>query len=180
MKKLVVEEHLTINTYKSHSDSLTISSEESLLAWLNNELSIMGVQRIVKNFGKDLSDSLVIAYLLNNTTKIFTGKTYLDLPSLMRQLNLTKRAEIVIDSSKRIGCNFFVNSGDIVNVNERMIMAFIAVLHNTRVQELKPVAFLKVIQNSVDSSSPSTAITHSPLSPMSNLNKMIFFYSLSR
>lgn len=106
------------------ADLRRLSSEQVLLRWFNFFLARAnpGFSRRVANFGSDLKDCCCYTVLLATI-----APEYFDLEPL-REPDLVKRAEIVLDYAEALHFERFLTPQDIASGNERLNMAFTAML----------------------------------------------------
>jgi hypothetical protein len=107
-------------------DLLRLSPEEILLRWFNYHLKEAGSSRRVTNFSGDIKDSECYTLLLNQIAPPEAG---VDL-SPMRQSDLEKRAESMLQQSEKINCRAFIRPRDVVRGNAKLNLAFVANLFN--------------------------------------------------
>lgn len=107
------------------SDLLKLSPEQILLRWFNYHLKKAGWNRTVKNFGGDIKDSENYTVLLNQLAPDRCDR------KALQESDLTRRAEMVLDNSDKLGCRKFVKASDIVKGNPKLNLAFVANLFNT-------------------------------------------------
>jgi len=107
------------------SDLLKLPADQLLLRWINYHLKNAGETRRVKNFGSDLQDSRVYTILLNQISPSLCDKKALDEP------DETKRAEMLIQSSRNLGVESFIKPENIVTGNQKINLAFCAQIFNT-------------------------------------------------
>ena len=98
-----------------------------LLRWLNWHLEQAGRPERVRNFGKDVSDSVAYTILLSRIAPKEAGAT---LAPLAVQ-DPVARAQSVVVTAKKIGeVSFAITALDIVGGNEKLNLAFVAALFN--------------------------------------------------
>jgi len=106
-------------------DLLKLPPEEILKRWLNYHLAKAG-EAPVNNLGKDLQDSqklMVVLHQLDPANCSLDGKDEAD---------LVKRAGIMIDNSKKMGCGDVVGPKDIVKGNPKVNVLLVAEMFNTK------------------------------------------------
>jgi len=108
------------------ADLLKLSPEQILLRWLNFHLDAAGSKRTASNFTSDLSDSEVITIVLKQVAPECCGM------KPMGESDLMKRAELMLQEADKIGCRKFVGPKEIVKGHQRLNLAFVATIFNTR------------------------------------------------
>ncbi|CAH3045459.1 unnamed protein product [Porites lobata] len=109
------------------NDLMALSPEEILLRWFNYHLEQAGHHRRVHNFSDDIKDSECYSILLSRITPT---EMYVD-NHPMREKDLNKRAEKMLQMADRINCRKFVRPKDVVSGNSKLNMAFVANLFNS-------------------------------------------------
>jgi len=104
---------------------LNLPPEKILLRWVNHHLKNAGSDKRINNFSKDISDSEAYTILLNQL-----APQKCDTRAL-KEGDLNKRAEAVVNNARKIDCAKFVKPRDIVAGNPKLNMAFVANLFNT-------------------------------------------------
>eukprot|EP00903_Cladosiphon_okamuranus_P012347 g11576.t1 len=103
---------------------LALQPEAILLRWFNYHLERSSSTKRVKNFGSDLRDGEALSVLL----------TQLD-PAVCQPCNdplgSEARARHIIRNAKAMGAETFIQPGDIINANKKLLLAFCAQLFNT-------------------------------------------------
>jgi hypothetical protein len=107
-------------------DLLKLTPEQILLRWLNYHLKAAGNPRKATNFASDLSDSEILTIVMNQIAAECCTK------HPMTENDLTQRAELMLQESDKIGCRKFTTPVQIVRGNQRLNLAFVANLFNTR------------------------------------------------
>lgn len=107
-------------------DILKLTPEVILIRWLNYHLKKAGQDKEVKNLGKDLSDSTVLFYVLN---QLDAAKCPLD---GINEEDLTVRAEKMITNSLALGVPDLVRPKDIVTSNTKINTLFVSYIFNTK------------------------------------------------
>jgi len=100
--------------------------EQLLIRWINFHLKAAGVDREVKNLGKDLSDSFALLHVLNQL-----DKTKCSLDALAEE-DLNKRAEQMILNSQALGVADICSARDITVGNSKVNTIFVAYIFNTK------------------------------------------------
>lgn len=104
-----------------------LSAEHVLLRWLNWHLEQAGRDERVRNFGKDISDSLAYTVLLHRICPDSVGASLAPL----LESDLHARAEAVVETAARLGdVAFAISARDIVSGNEKLNLGFVAALFN--------------------------------------------------
>lgn len=106
-------------------DLLRLSPEELLILWVNYHLARANSSRKMTNFSKDLCDSEILFTLLSQVDHACSTAG-------MKEPDLYKRAELMLQEAAKIGCRKFVTPKEIVNGNDRLNFCFIATIFNTR------------------------------------------------
>jgi len=108
--------------------------EKILLKWVNYQLQKEGLlgPTEVKNFGKDLKDSLVYAALLTAVAPADKkGVVRTLLADVRSEMVPANRAALIIDAAEALGVTQFkILPGDIVKGNEKLNMGFMAAIFN--------------------------------------------------
>ncbi|EAX88125.1 fimbrin, putative [Trichomonas vaginalis G3] len=108
------------------ADLLKLSPEQILLRWLNYHLEHAGSKRTATNFTTDLADSDILTTVLHQVAKDECTM------APMKESDLMKRAELMLQEADKIECRKFVGPREIVNGNQRLNLAFVATIFNTR------------------------------------------------
>eukprot|EP00302_Diacronema_sp_CCMP2436_P027867 CAMPEP_0179944302 /NCGR_PEP_ID=MMETSP0983-20121128/18911_1 /TAXON_ID=483367 /ORGANISM="non described non described, Strain CCMP 2436" /LENGTH=911 /DNA_ID=CAMNT_0021852329 /DNA_START=66 /DNA_END=2801 /DNA_ORIENTATION=+ len=104
-----------------------LPAEHVLLRWLNWHLEQAGFNQRVKNFGKDLADSLAYTVLLHRIAPASIGASLAPLT----EPNVLLRAQTVVKTAARLGdVAFSIGAADIAQGNEKLNLGFIAALFN--------------------------------------------------
>jgi hypothetical protein len=111
---------------ETYADLLKLSPEQNLLRWLKTHLKAGGSGRRVKKFTTDIHDSEVYTIVLHQIAPESCTKA----PS--NESDLVKRAEGALKEADKIGCRKFLTPNQIVKGNQRLNLAFVANLFNTR------------------------------------------------
>jgi len=104
---------------------LKLPPEQLLMRWFNYHLERAGVARRVENFGACLADSELYAHLLAQIDPERKANV-----NVLRDTDLTRRAEYVVAQGQRLGAEFHVRPQDIVKANEKLNLGFVAALFN--------------------------------------------------
>jgi len=100
--------------------------EQVLFRWFNYHLSKAGSTKTLTNWSRDLQDSELYLILLSQLEPDKLTKDEIEVGIALSDLN--KRAELVCEFAKRIGCLKFVTPKEIVSGNPRLNLAFVATL----------------------------------------------------
>lgn len=106
---------------------MSLPSDMILLRWFNFHLREGGSERRVTNFSGDIKDSECYTILLKQIAPKELG---VDL-SPLREQNLERRAEQMLQNAERMECRKFVRPSDVVAGNPKLNLAFVANLFNT-------------------------------------------------
>ena len=115
-----------LNDLEGIDDLMKLSPEAILLRWVNHHLERAGVHRRCTNFQTDISDSEIYSYLLN---QIAPADVTISLDAL-REQDLLRRAEIMLQQAGKLKCRSFVTPQDVVNGVYKLNVAFVANLFN--------------------------------------------------
>ena len=113
-----------LNPGEQLSDLLKLSPEQLLLRWFNYHLKAAGYDKKITNFSGDIKDSEKYTILLNQLNKKLCDKSALDEP------DKKKRAKKVIENSRKLGAEAFINPDDIVSGNNKLNTLFVASIFN--------------------------------------------------
>ena len=113
-----------LNPGEQLSDLLKLSPEQLLLRWFNYHLKAAGYDKKITNFSGDIKDSEKYTILLNQLNKKLCDKSALDEP------DRKKRAKKVIENSRKLGAEAFINPDDIVSGNNKLNTLFVASIFN--------------------------------------------------
>lgn len=116
---------------ETQADLLKMGPEAILLRWVNYHLARAGVNREIKNFTSDITDSEAYIHLLNQIQPRdeLDPNKQIHLHPLQEQ-DLRERAESMLCEADKLGCRSFVSSSDVVNGNYKLNLAFVANLFN--------------------------------------------------
>ena len=114
------------NDEETLEDLHKLSQEDLLLRWFNFHLSAAGHPNKIKNFSHDVTDSVKYTVLLHQLDKVKCSKAALDEPLL------EKRAQMMIDSSKKLDVVSSITSNDVINGNSKSNTVFTAAIYNHR------------------------------------------------
>jgi plastin-1 len=102
---------------------LKLKPEDILLRWFNFHLKNAGHDKEITNFHKDVEDSTKYTILLNQLNKECSTNG-------LNESDLSKRAQRVLDNSKKLGVDPFISPTDIVKGNEKLNTLFTAAIFN--------------------------------------------------
>ncbi|CAG5037762.1 unnamed protein product [Parnassius apollo] len=115
-----------LNDQERIEDLLALSPEAILLRWVNHQLAGAGVTRRCTNFQQDVADSEIYSYLLKQIAPADSGVTL----DALRETDLLRRAEIMLQQAARLRCRAFVTPADVVGGVYKLNLAFVANLFN--------------------------------------------------
>jgi plastin-1 len=107
-------------------DLTKLQPEQILIRWMNFHLKQAGQERRVTNLGGDIKDSISLIYVLNQL-----DKTLCPLDGLSEE-DVTKRAEIMIQNSIKLGVPSIVRPSDVTSGNTKINTIFVAEIFNHR------------------------------------------------
>ena len=113
-----------LNPGEQLADLLKLSPEQLLLRWFNYHLKAAGYDKKITNFSGDIKDSEKYTILLNQLNKKLCDKSALDEP------DLKKRAKKVIENSRKLGAEAYINPDDICAGNAKLNTLFVASIFN--------------------------------------------------
>ncbi len=105
-------------------DLLKLPKEDLLLRWFNYHLTKAGHPDQITNFSGDIKDSVKYTVLLNQLNKSTCDKSPLD------ENDLTKRAEKMLNNSKKLGVESYITPKDVNNGNSKLNILFTAAIFN--------------------------------------------------
>jgi len=105
---------------------MKLSPEAILLRWVNHQLEKSGTNRRCANFASDITDSEVYTYLLKQIAPMDAGVTM----EALREHDLLRRAEVMLQQADKLGCRSFLTPEDVVNGVYKLNLAFVANLFN--------------------------------------------------
>jgi len=108
------------------ADLLKLSPEQILLRWMNYHLENAKSSRKAENFTKDLKDSEILTTILHQVAPECCTM------APMKEADEMKRAELMLCEAEKIECRKFVGPKEIVKGNQRLNLAFVATIFNTR------------------------------------------------
>jgi len=108
------------------SELMKLSPEQLLLRWVNYQLEKAGSTRRANNFSGDIKDSEIYTELLAQVAPKDSGVNKFAL----KEEDLLKRAEIMLEQADKIHCKNFVTPKDVVKGNDKLNLAFVANLFN--------------------------------------------------
>jgi len=107
-------------------DLMKLTPEQLLMRWINFQLERAGVDRQIKNFGKDISDSEIYTHLIHQIAPKDRGVN----KKALQTQDLLERANTTLDQADKLDCRSFVSPQDIVSGVEKLNLAFVANLFN--------------------------------------------------
>jgi dimeric dUTPase (all-alpha-NTP-PPase superfamily) len=120
-------------------DLLKLPIEQILLRWFNYHLKAAGWNRRVANFTSDIKDAENYTVLLAQIAPQHCNRDGL------KESNVLKRAEMVLQGADKLDCRKFVTAKDINKGHQKLNLAFVANLFNTW-PALAPVEVKVVIE----------------------------------
>merc|ERR1712002_968373 len=105
---------------------MKLSPEAILLRWVNHHLERAGVNRRCTNFTTDIKDSEIYSHLLKQIAGNESGVTM----EALREDELIRRAEVMLQQAEKLGCRSFVSPQDVVEGIYKLNVAFVANLFN--------------------------------------------------
>jgi plastin-1 len=109
---------------ESLTDLLKLHPEDILLRWFNYHLTAAGYDKKISNFSSDVKDGEKYTILLNQLNSSLCDKTAL------QETDLTKRANKVLQNSKKLGVESYIVPSDITNGNSKLNTLFTAAIFN--------------------------------------------------
>ena len=113
-----------LNPGEQLSDLLKLSPEQLLLRWFNYHLKAANYDKKITNFSGDVKDSEKYTILLNQLNSSLCDK------SALNESDKKKRAQKVIDNSKKLGAESYITPDDIVAGNNKLNTLFVASIFN--------------------------------------------------
>lgn len=107
------------------SDLLKLTPEELLLRWFNFHLKAANYPNEIRNFNKDIQDSEKYIILLHQLDPVKCDT------SALQESDLEKRAEKVLENSKKVGTESYITPKDIVSGNNNLNLLFTAAIFNS-------------------------------------------------
>ena len=104
-------------------DLLKLHPEDLLLRWFNFHLTNAGHPDSIKNFTHDIKDSDKYLVLLNQLNKQCDK-------SAMKESDLNKKAQSVLDNAKKINVESYIKPSDICEGNQKLNVLFTAAIFN--------------------------------------------------
>jgi len=99
-----------------------------LLHWFNHHLDLAHYSKKVKDFGEGISNSEAYVALLHQLAPELCSLQ--DVERVLKEEDLEKRADKLLDIANRLGCRQFVTPKDIIDGNPRLNLAFVATIFN--------------------------------------------------
>ncbi|XP_022837105.1 plastin-2 isoform X2 [Spodoptera litura] len=115
-----------LNDQERIEDLLALSPEAILLRWVNHQLQSAGVTRRCTNFQQDVADSEIYSHLLKQIAPDDSGVTL----DALRETDLLRRAELMLQQAAKLRCRAFVTPADVVGGVYKLNLAFVANLFN--------------------------------------------------
>jgi|LauGreDrversion4_2_1035121.scaffolds.fasta_scaffold85354_2 plastin-1 len=106
------------------NDLLKMNPEDLLVRWFNFHLANAGYSGKITNFSTDIKDSEKYVYLFNQLSPQQCDK------SALGESDLTKRAAMVIENSKKLGVESYITAKDISSGKLRVNTLFVASIFN--------------------------------------------------
>ncbi|GAB1601285.1 plastin-1-like [Argonauta hians] len=104
-----------------------LSPEQLLIRWINYHLRNAGSNLQIKNLAEDIKNSEAYVHLLG---QIAPKEAHVTTAPLQCQ-DLNQRAEAMLGEASKIGCRSFITAPDVVDMNYKLNLAFVANLFNT-------------------------------------------------
>ncbi|CAH8525257.1 unnamed protein product [Dicrocoelium dendriticum] len=118
---------------ESPNDLMRLKPEEILLRWVNYHLERAGVDRRMKNYNRDLKDSVIYTYLINQIAP-FEKRGKLKSPAeILNSSSDKERAVQVLNNAELLNARTFLSPEDIYMASEhtdRLHLGFLATLFN--------------------------------------------------
>ena len=114
-----------LNEGEQLSDLLKLSPEELLLRWFNYHLKAAEYPKPIHNFSADIKDSEKYTVLLHQLDKEHCDT------SALQESDLVKRAEKVLENSRKVGAESYITPNDIVSGNNNLNLLFTAAIFNS-------------------------------------------------
>lgn len=114
-------------------DLMRLKPEELLMRWVNYHLARAGTGRRMTNFNRDVQDSEIYAYLLDQIAPLDKRSKMTSPADILSHSSLKDRAVLVLNNADILGARFFLSPEDIQLANEsrdRLHLAFLANLFN--------------------------------------------------
>ncbi|KAI8425670.1 hypothetical protein MSG28_011481 [Choristoneura fumiferana] len=115
-----------LNDEERIEDLMALSPEAILLRWVNHQLQSAGVTRRCTNFQQDVADSEIYSYLLKQIAPQDANVTL----DALREQDLLRRAELMLQQAAKLRCRAFVTPADVVSGVYKLNLAFVANLFN--------------------------------------------------
>jgi plastin-1 len=107
------------------ADLLKLPPEEILVRWVNYHLKKGGSDRRIDKIGKQMSDSIVYATVLNQL-----DSDCIDLAKVKSEDDVNKRAKMIIDAAHKFGISPLIGPSDIESGNTKLNTVFTADIFN--------------------------------------------------
>ena len=105
-------------------DLLKLPKEELLLRWFNFHLTNANYPKQITNFSGDVKDSEKYIVLMNQLDKTKCDKVAIE------ENDLTKRADKMLKTSKKLGVESYITSKDVLSGNSKLNILFTAAIFN--------------------------------------------------
>ncbi|XP_063370266.1 plastin-2 [Cydia amplana] len=115
-----------LNDEERIEDLMALSPEAILLRWVNHQLQSAGITRRCTNFQQDVADSEIYSYLLKQIAPQDANVTL----DALREQDLLRRAELMLQQAAKLRCRAFVSPADVVGGVYKLNLAFVANLFN--------------------------------------------------
>lgn len=106
------------------NDLLAMPKEKILIRWMNWHLKEAGSDRRIKNFGKDIKDSVAYTTVINHIENSAIGMDNLD------NEDMSERAKNVIQGGENLGAKAIIIPKDITSGNVKLNTIFAAKIFN--------------------------------------------------
>jgi plastin-1 len=120
MKDITLKNHPELVRLLKEGESigelLKLPKEDILLRWFNHHLKNANYPKQITNFSSDIKDSEKYVVLLNQLNKDKCDLKPLD------ENDPTKRAQKMLDNSKKLGVASYITPKDVLNVNMNLII----------------------------------------------------------
>lgn len=107
------------------ADLLKLPAEEILVRWVNHHLKNAGSDRQITKIGKQMSDSVVYATVLNQL-----DPGCVDPKAVEAEDDKKKRAKMILDAATKFGISPLIGASDIVSGNNKLNTVFTAEIFN--------------------------------------------------
>ncbi|KAL7332065.1 fimbrin [Mucor circinelloides] len=129
LNKITIQQHPELYRLLEEDETLEeflkLPPDVILLRWFNYHLKAAGWERRVSNFSKDVCDGENYTILLNQIKPDECSRAPL------KEQDVMKRAEMVLQNAEAIGCRKYLTPKAMVSGNPKLNLAFVAHLFNT-------------------------------------------------